>query len=156
MFKLLFRSNHSFSLHFTHLLKQPTDWFIYLISYQPFIDNQYNSLLIKRQSVLSKCKFQKPDCVIFLFHKKIHKKFNDTWLLGFHSTAYVFSCWKVKENKKTNKKKNRNNNKNDSIIRKLSVVMSTWCTNSEHELFQIVKAKVPIFEVRFSQTSFNL
>ena len=30
MIKLLFKSNHSFSLHFTHLLKQLTDSFIYL------------------------------------------------------------------------------------------------------------------------------
>ena len=32
----------------------------------------------------------------------------------------------------------------------------TWCMNSEHELFQIVLAKVLIFEVPLSQTSFNL
>ena len=48
---------------------------------------------------------------------QLHQKFNVTWLLGFHSTAYVFSCGKVKEKKKTNRKKkqqqqqNRLNNK---------------------------------------------
>ena len=37
MIKLLFKSNHSFLLHFTDLLKQLTDSFMYL-SYQPFIE----------------------------------------------------------------------------------------------------------------------
>ena len=60
---------------------------------------------------------------------------------------------KKQVNKQT---KNSNNNKTDSIIRKLSVVLSTWCANSEREPFQIVLAKVLIFEVPLSQTSFNL
>ena len=55
-----------------------------------------------------------------------------------------------KQKKKQQQLQNWLNNK------KVVSINVTWCTNSEHELFQIVLAKVLIFEVLFSQISFNL
>ena len=58
--------------------------------------------------------------------------------------------------KQVNKQKKQQQQQNWLNNKKVVSSNVPWCTNSEHELFQIVSAKVQIFEVLFSQTSFNL